>query len=577
MILSQQSLSPELIQALADYTLCTPNRLNNLWRLAQYMDIHQVEGDIVECGTYKGGTAAALASTMADNQRHLWLYDSFAGMPETTEKDGVEASHWVGSCVAAQADVEAALALVGLPRDRYTLRPGWFSQTFQQPLPDKIALLHCDADWYASVTEVLETLYDRISEGGCIVFDDFGFWEGCREAVFDFCRQRRIAPLLERVGPDQAFWIKGRTHNRGLDHTWVQEFIQAKHPNDQSPSPLEPPRRLSMMAKSEQTYITDYCQNRFENQGKIVELGCWLGSATLSMAQGLVAAGRTPTALIHAYDIFIWDNSMTPFLGGQPLSPPLETGDSFLPQYLMEIESCKEWVQVHAGDLCQEIWSGEPIEFLFVDAMKSWELSQHIVRQFFTALIPGKSIVFHQDFAYFGTYWIPILMYRLRDYFQPVEDITDAWGVAFQLTQALPIDRLGSFLTPGVESLAELDQMIEYCKSFTHEKKWPQFYGAKVMALMSLDRSDLAELTLMGHHLTPTDLQMPLGIDFPRTLLYLTQHRQRQQNAELDRIKGELIETKLEIDRLNQALETRQPQASTIDKVLKKIKRKLTS
>jgi O-methyltransferase len=576
MILAQQSLPPEFIQAMADYTLCTPNRLNNLWRLAKYMDIHNIEGDFVECGTYKGGTAAVLASTMAHSQRHLWLYDSFEGMPATTEKDGDEAKPWVGKCVAAQSDLEAALALVPLAIDRYTIRPGWFTQTFQQPLPDKIALLHCDADWYASVTEVLETLYERIVEGGCIVFDDFGFWEGCREAMFDFCGRRGIAPLIERVGPDQAFWIKGRTHNRGLDHTWVQEFINAKHTNDPSSSP-EPPRRLSMMAKSEQTYITHYCQNRFENQGKIVELGCWLGSATLSMAQGLVSAGRTPTALIHAYDIFIWDNSMTPFLGGQRLNPPLETGESFLPQYLMEIESCKEWVQVHAGDLCQETWPGEPIEFLFVDAMKSWELSQHIVRQFFTALIPGKSIVFHQDFAYFGTYWIPILMYRLRDYFQPVEDITDAWGVAFQLTQALPIDRLDRFLTPGVQSLEELDQMVEYCKSFTHEKKWPQFYGAKVMALMSLDRSDLAELTLMGHHLTPTDLQMPLGIDFPRTLLYLTQHRQRQQNAELDRIKGDLMEAKLEIDRLNQALETRQPQDSTIDKVLKKIKRKLTS
>jgi O-methyltransferase len=556
MILSQQSLSPELIQALADYTLCTPNRLNNLWRLAQYMDIHNVAGDIVECGTYKGGTAAALASTMGKNQRHLWLYDSFEGMPETTEKDGVDASHWVGKCVAAQADVEAALALVGLGGDRYTIRPGWFSQSFQQPLPEQIALLHCDADWYESVTEVLDTLYDRIVVGGCVVFDDFGFWEGCREAVFDFCKKRNIAPLIERIGPDQAFWIKGRTHNRSLDQTWVIDFPDKQHPKDSLNS------RFSMMSQAEQQYITDYCQNTFANQGKIVELGCWLGSGTLAMAQGLVNGGKTPEPLIHAYDIFIWDNSMTPFLGGQPLQRPLETGDSFLDQYLIEIEPCKDWVQLHAGDLLQETWTDGPIEFLFVDAMKSWSLSQHIVKQFFTALMPGKSIVLHQDFAYFGTYWIPIIMYRLRDYFQPVTDIPEAWGVAFRLTQALPVD-LDRFLHPAPQSPEECDQMLEYCKSFTHPQKWPQFYGAKVMALIQLDRFDLAELTLMGHHLTPTDLQMPLGIDFPRTLLDLSQAKCRQAQAEIDRLQQQVA-----------LLSQRPPEK--LRQILRKLKQKLT-
>lgn len=560
MILSHQSLSLELVQALADYTLCTPNRLNNLWRLAQYMDIHQVAGDIVECGTYKGGTAAALAATMLNNplnnQRHLWLYDSFAGMPQTTEKDGVDASNWVGSCVAAQDDVEAALALVGLPQDRYTIRPGWFSQTFQQPLPDRIALLHCDADWYESVTEVLDTMYDRIVDGGCVVFDDFGFWEGCREAVFDFCKRRNIAPLIERVGPDQAFWIKGRTHNRGIDHTWVMAYPDSQHPKAPGKG------RFSMMSPAEQQYLTRYCRSDFTHQGKIVELGCWLGSGTQALAQGLIDRGQPPEPLIHAYDIFIWDNSMTPFLGGQSLLCPLETGDSFLDQYLSEIEPYKDWVQLHAGDLLQETWTGEPIEFLFVDAMKSWSLSQHIVQQFFAALIPGKSIVFHQDFAYFGTYWIPLIMYRLRDYFQPVTDIPDAWGVAFRLTQAIPMDNLQAVFQPNLHSLEESDAMVEYCKSFTHPSKWPQFYGAKTMALIQVDRFDMAELTLMGQHLTPTDLKMPLGIDFPRTLLYLSQDRHRRDQAEIDRLKAQL------------ASPQRPP--STLHKILRKLKRKLS-
>ncbi len=567
-MLAQLSLSPELIQALAPHTLCTPNRLNNLRRLGRYMNLHGIEGDFVECGTYKGGTAAALALELAQN-RHLWLYDSFEGMPETTEKDGMEAGQWVGQCVAAQADLERALAIVEAPQDRYTIRPGWFSETFQQPLPDRIALLHCDADWYDSVTIVLETLYDRIVEGGAIVFDDFGYWEGCREAVFNFCRGRGIAPLIERVGPDQAFWIKGRTHNRDLDNTWVIDYPDSKHPNHHGPLIS----RYSMMSKEEQEYLCNYSNQSYRREGKIVELGCWLGAGTIALAQGLVQSAQTPEPLIHSYDIFIWENSMSAFLQGRALDRPLNTNDSFLEQYLQEIKPCQDWVKVHAGDLLLETWEEGAIEFLFVDAMKSWELSGHIVRQFFTALVPGKSTVFHQDFAYFGTYWIPLIMYRLREYFKPVQDLPNSWGVAFELVETIPESKLAQYLVPNVQSLEELDGMLDYCKSFTDQKKWPQFYGAKVMGLMSIDRPDLAERTLVGHHLTATDLQMPLGIDLPRTLLQLTLPQRW-------RIEGELVEAREEIDRLKAQIETltpapRQTEGSVMRRALRKVKRML--
>ena len=77
-----------------------------------------------------------------------------------------------------------------------------------------IAFLHIDADWYDSVQLALETFYDRVSTGGVIILDDFGHWEGCREAFYDFAADRGIKPLLERFGHTQAYWIKDRTHNR---------------------------------------------------------------------------------------------------------------------------------------------------------------------------------------------------------------------------------------------------------------------------------------------------------------------------------------------------------------------------
>lgn len=197
-----------LFTLLQPYTLCSRVRLENLAKLANQVNRQNIPGDFVECGTYKGGSAALL-SRFLNLERHLWLYDSFQGMPSTSAKDGENAAEWVGKCVADISDLQEALGHVSAPLEQCHIKPGWFKETFQEELPEQVALLHCDADWYESVFLVLNTFYDRIPKGGCIILDDFGYWEGCREAFYDFCGQRNEKPLLERIGSTQAYWIKG--------------------------------------------------------------------------------------------------------------------------------------------------------------------------------------------------------------------------------------------------------------------------------------------------------------------------------------------------------------------------------
>ncbi|NEQ97121.1 MAG: methyltransferase domain-containing protein [Cyanothece sp. SIO2G6] len=202
-----------LFDQVKPFTYLDLERLNSLRQICQYINASDIPGDIVECGTYKGGAAAVLSRYMGD--RHLWLYDSFQGMPQTTEQDGTEAAKWVGDCLASPEDLKEVMQLVGTAPNQFTIKSGWFHETFQEEnLPPKIALLHCDADWYDSVTLVLDTLYSRVMDGGCIVLDDFGYWEGCREAFYDFCYRWEEKPLIERVGSTQAYWFKGFSHNR---------------------------------------------------------------------------------------------------------------------------------------------------------------------------------------------------------------------------------------------------------------------------------------------------------------------------------------------------------------------------
>jgi len=80
--------------------------------------------------------------------------------------------------------------------DRVHFGQGKVEETLQGPtLPDKIAVLRLDTDWYESVKASLEALYPRLSPGGVIVFDDYGAWNGARKAVDEYFTDEN-APLL---------------------------------------------------------------------------------------------------------------------------------------------------------------------------------------------------------------------------------------------------------------------------------------------------------------------------------------------------------------------------------------------
>lgn len=205
-----------LIALVQTYTMIDPLRLSVLHGLACDLATKGVEGDIVECGVCNGGSAAVIAYPFRHEPiRRLWLYDTFEGLPLPSPEDGPFAKEYVGKCIGSIEKVKEVLRNVEFPLEQVVWRKGLFKDTFKQPLPVKVALLHIDADWHHSVQECLEVFHPRVADGGVIVLDDFGHWEGVRKAFYDFCKKHEIYPLLERVGYTQAFWWKGQEHNRG--------------------------------------------------------------------------------------------------------------------------------------------------------------------------------------------------------------------------------------------------------------------------------------------------------------------------------------------------------------------------
>lgn len=180
-----------LFVAVRSYTMLPYARLSHLYALAEQCNREYISGAFVECGSYRGGSAAALA--VAALNRPVHLFDSFQGCPAPTEFDVSYSGRrgQLGEACADETHVRRILLRLGVSA---CVHPGWFSETLGMigPTIGPIALLHIDCDWYASVRECLSSLWDSVSHGGFIVLDDFFYWKGANRATVEFFSERGL-------------------------------------------------------------------------------------------------------------------------------------------------------------------------------------------------------------------------------------------------------------------------------------------------------------------------------------------------------------------------------------------------
>jgi O-methyltransferase len=194
------------------YTLLSDINLLFLLELARRAEADGVEGDVVECGVYRGGSAAVLGHAVLGHvqPRKLWLYDAFRGMPKASAEDD-EHSHAIESqFVGSEEDTRRLLARLGVPKERFEIDAGWFHQTLPRSPVRRVALLHIDCDFYEPVKLVFETFYERVSRGGYVVVNDYGSFAGARQATDEFLGARGLSPSLLQIDPD-AHYLQKRT------------------------------------------------------------------------------------------------------------------------------------------------------------------------------------------------------------------------------------------------------------------------------------------------------------------------------------------------------------------------------
>jgi hypothetical protein len=196
----------------------------------------------------------------------------------------------------------------------------------------------------------------------------------------------------------------------------------------------------TMLSKAERRLLYSLARDYAAGDAAIVDAGCFLGGSTAALLAGLhdrEDAWEGPP--LESYDLFrVEAFTIQKFFGSDR---GVRVGDSFRPRFDTHVARFDVPHVVHEGDITEIGWSGGPIGVLFLDVLKSWEINDSVLRDFFRSLVPGRSVIVHQDYGWGDTPWIPITVELLRDSLVLLDWME--WGShVFFVDRELPTDVL---------------------------------------------------------------------------------------------------------------------------------------
>ena len=169
--------------------------------------IMKVNGDVAECGTYKGASAKFLAQQIVKHNlnKQLCLFDSFEGLSKPEDIDGI---YWTKADLKCDvSDVENTLAKFA-SAPFIEIYDGWIPERFNEIADRAFCFVHIDVDLYQPTKDSIAFFYPRMSPGGIILLDDYGFEScpGVTECIDNFMADKP-EPIIN-LASGGAFIIK---------------------------------------------------------------------------------------------------------------------------------------------------------------------------------------------------------------------------------------------------------------------------------------------------------------------------------------------------------------------------------
>jgi len=193
-----------IVETVRPYTMTSQASIVGLCEAVEYLVQNRLEGSIVECGVWRGGSmmaAALMLLTLGASDRDIYLFDTFTGMPRPGDRDASIAhperptlTRWERDDRGAFNEwaytpvdqVRANVISTGYPPQRVHLVAGRVEESIPAHAPTSIALLRLDTDWYSSTKHELDHLYPRLAPRGILILDDYGSWAGARQAADEY-------------------------------------------------------------------------------------------------------------------------------------------------------------------------------------------------------------------------------------------------------------------------------------------------------------------------------------------------------------------------------------------------------
>jgi hypothetical protein len=217
------TISPEdhaIAERASAYTMTSRPRMQALIDAVRHCQRRELPGAFAECGVWRGGSVLAMILTLQElgAERDIYLYDTFEGMTapgvhdvspldppaiETWEAaQGSDERAWgelFSPEVFDEDAVRSVLLETGYPEARLHFVRGPVEETLPEHSPGQLALLRLDTDWYESTKHEMEHLYPGLVEGGVLIIDDYGHWEGARRAVEEHFAENGRPLLMTRI------------------------------------------------------------------------------------------------------------------------------------------------------------------------------------------------------------------------------------------------------------------------------------------------------------------------------------------------------------------------------------------
>ena len=301
--------------------------------------------------------------------------------------------------------------------------------------------------------------------------------------------------------------LRGRGSTRMTDrsvHMWVEQV------RDSYSTYSPPPEAVGMTTRHELCFVEAYARDIFSGAGRIVDLGCWYGATTAALARGLHAnAHAENNAVVEAYDLFVWETWMDGHAERlKHLGKRYHVNDCFLPDVAELLRPYGDLVTLEQRDLLEPKPPGPPIEFLFIDAMKSWALGQSIVKSFFPSLIPKKSYVVQQDFVWYHPAMLSahLLMWYMRDHFEFVHHVPWSCSAVFRYTKVLDSTEI-RLPPPEFFTLEMIHEAYEYSAACAESARVDYVKAGKLFFL--LERGFYEAALQEGRALFEVDRNLP--------------------------------------------------------------------